>query len=250
MAAPAPRLNRDQRYYMDTVTFQVEERIFKVPRYHFEHSSEIFATTFTLPSGDNGTPEGTSDQNPLRLEGISSVDFERLLQVLYPLKMPPSIDDIPKDEWISVLKLATMWYFLDLRGLAIKRLAGQLTDSVERIVLARKYDVADWLRRGYTDLARREQGISADEAALLGWECAFRISQVREEAIKSYSSSLSKPFHYYGQRAGSPGYEYCVDDGYTSASHFHNANVETAFEDELRQAEKASTEYLHDIKIH
>ncbi|KAJ6620649.1 hypothetical protein B0H10DRAFT_1759746, partial [Mycena sp. CBHHK59/15] len=208
-----PSLSHNQRYYLDTITFQVkshigdatqvEEQIFKVPRYHFEHSSDIFATTFTLPSGDNGTAEGSGDQNPLRLGGISSVDFERLLQVLYPLCVAKrlrvlisadsslrrnilasgSIDGMSKDQWISALKLATMWYFLDVRNLAIQRLGGQIVDSAELIVLARRFEVADWLRAGYNDLARREEGISEGEAVLLGWETAFRISQVREAAI-------------------------------------------------------------------
>jgi hypothetical protein len=92
---------RDQKYYLESITFkvrltpkardyphsalQVEERIFKVPRYHFEHSSEIFATTFTLPAVDEVHTEGQSDENPFILEGISCVDFQRLLKVLYPL---------------------------------------------------------------------------------------------------------------------------------------------------------------------
>jgi hypothetical protein len=63
----------------------VEERIFKVPRHHFNRNSEIFSTTFTLPAGDGIHAEGESDENPVVLEGISSIDFKSLLKVLYPL---------------------------------------------------------------------------------------------------------------------------------------------------------------------
>ena len=62
----------------------MEARLFKVPRYQFECNSEIFATIFTLPLA--GETEGTTDQNPLKLEGINSVDFQSLLKVLYPHK--------------------------------------------------------------------------------------------------------------------------------------------------------------------
>ncbi len=64
---------------------QVEDRFFKVPRYHFDRSSEVFATAFSLPAGDPVRAEGQSDDNPIVLEGISSADFQALLKVLYPL---------------------------------------------------------------------------------------------------------------------------------------------------------------------
>lgn len=94
---------RHQNYYMETITFkvglphiiqghgrfspktQVEDYIFKVPRCHFERKSEIFRTTFTLPTGDGVHAEGQTDENPVVLEGIRSLDFQALLKVLYPL---------------------------------------------------------------------------------------------------------------------------------------------------------------------
>ncbi|KAJ7509740.1 hypothetical protein B0H11DRAFT_1659872, partial [Mycena galericulata] len=161
---------------------QVEDRIFKVPRYHFERNSEIFATTFTLPAADNIHAEGNSDENPFVLEGISSIDFQRLLKILYPLDIPQVLS-MPKDDWISVLKLSTLWYFLEARDLAIQQLTNQVTDSVERILLARKYEVSAWLRIGYTDLARREEGISLVDAEKIGWKTTVQLYHSREAAI-------------------------------------------------------------------
>ncbi|KAJ7180997.1 hypothetical protein C8R46DRAFT_885842 [Mycena filopes] len=203
---------------------QVEERIVKVPRYHFEHSSEIFSTTFTLPAVDNEQAEGRSDANPFVLEGISSVDFQRLLKVLYPLDIP-QILAMPKEDWISVLKLSTQWYFLDARDLAIKQL-DERTDigSVELILLARQYDVATWLRRGYTDLARREEGISLEDAAKIGWETTVRLYQTREAAIKSWTQSYPNRHNQYGGR-------------------FQHADVEGTFREDFRHAESASAVY-------
>ncbi|KAJ7464530.1 hypothetical protein FB451DRAFT_1263750 [Mycena latifolia] len=222
---PVPR-DTSPNYYLESVTFKVEDRIFKVPRYHFERNSEIFATTFTLPSPTVGTAdahaEGHSDANPFVLEGISSVDFHRLLKVLYPLDIP-QILSMPKEEWISVLKLSTLWRFLDARDLAIQQLTerGGL-GSVERILLARQYDVAPWLRLGYTELARREEGISLEDAEKIGWETTVRLYHTREAAIKSYASGSYR---------------------YGSQSHFQFADVEGAFQEEFRRADLASAAY-------
>ncbi|KAF8216988.1 hypothetical protein K438DRAFT_1704114 [Mycena galopus ATCC 62051] len=223
---------RDHTYYLESITFKVEARIFKVPRYHFEHSSEIFATTFTLPVVDGA--EGDSDENPVILEGISRVDFQALLKVLYPLSCGrdiPQILTMSKDEWISVLKLSTQWYFLDARDLAIKQLDNRPEiGSVERILLARQYDVAAWLRMGYTDLARRDEGISLEDAAKIGWETTVRLYQTREAAIKSYSHN---PRGAYG----------ATHSYRDNASRFQYADVEGAFREDFRRADSASAAY-------
>ncbi|KAJ7192290.1 hypothetical protein GGX14DRAFT_480320 [Mycena pura] len=220
---------RDGNHYLETITFKVEDHLFKVPRYHFEQSSEIFATTFTLPPGDGNRTEGKSDKNPVVLEGITCIDFQRLLKVLYPPDMKSQISSIAdanwmtKEEWLSVLKLSTQWYFLATRDLAIKKL-DQLPDmgSIERIRLARQYDVPAWLRTGYTQLAQRSAGISREEAAQIGWETAFQLCQVREAALKTGSSSHSSQCSRNLERHG---------------------HVEVTFREEFKQAELASAGY-------
>lgn len=62
----------------------MEGALFKLPKNHFETSS-VFATIFTLPTGEQGV-EGTEDK-PFLLQGISEVEFESLLKVMLPL--PP-----------------------------------------------------------------------------------------------------------------------------------------------------------------
>ncbi|KAJ7289177.1 hypothetical protein C8J57DRAFT_1164982 [Mycena rebaudengoi] len=244
MTTPAPISTRDRTYYLESVIFlqfaadhitQIEDRIFKVPRHHFERNSEIFATTFTLPAADDVQAEGRSDANPFKLEGISSVDFERLLKVLYPLwvyhslsRDIPQILLMPKDDWISVLKLSTLWYFIDARDLAIRQLTSMSLGSVERILLSRQYDVAPWLRSGYTELARREEGISLGDAEKIGWKTTVQLYQTREVAIKSYQTG------YRGH--------------HVSSSRFEHADVEGTFREEFRQAELASAAYARPVR--
>ncbi|KAJ7738096.1 hypothetical protein B0H14DRAFT_2407998, partial [Mycena olivaceomarginata] len=176
---------------------QVEDCLFNVPRYHFERSSEVFATMFTLPTGDGVHVEGQNDENPVVLEGIHSDDFQKLLEVLYPLDVREvgSKNQMTKDEWISVLKLSTQWRFLDLRHLAIERLSETRLniEIVERILLARQYDIADWLRIGYQDLAGLHRSISREEAEKIGWETAFLLGQVREKTFQVDRRRIGRP---------------------------------------------------------
>ncbi|KAF8216984.1 hypothetical protein K438DRAFT_1798113 [Mycena galopus ATCC 62051] len=166
----------------------------------------------TLPPGDGVKVEGQSDDNPIVLEGISSVDFRALLKVLYPLDAQAVLGDswMTKAEWISVIKLSTLWRFLAARHLAITQLQSRTDmDGVELVLLGRQYDVAAWLRKGYTDLAKRRNVLSREEAEKVGWETAFLLCQVREKSGGARKGPL----------------------------------VEEAFKEELGQAEKASAQF-------
>jgi hypothetical protein len=61
---------------------QVEGSLFKVPRLYFEKNSSVFSDMFSLPAAD--TQEGCSDQNPIKLESILKIDFQRLLTAMFP----------------------------------------------------------------------------------------------------------------------------------------------------------------------
>ncbi|KAJ6530033.1 hypothetical protein DFH09DRAFT_1184426 [Mycena vulgaris] len=226
MATMPPSPTRDEKYYLEVITFQVEDRLFKVPRYHFERNSEIFASTFMLPT--SGEIEGASDQNPFELKGISLVDFQRLLEVLYPLTN--SLPSLPKEHWISVLKLSTMWRLLDIRSLAIQALADHQVDTMERIVLARTYHVSSWLRAGYNSLAKK--GISSENAKILGWEAAFKISHLREVALSYHPQHCQEYYDKYG-----------YDTYQTHPVGPTATEVEKEFAEEFAQADSDSAEY-------
>ncbi|KAJ7066267.1 hypothetical protein C8F01DRAFT_1365852 [Mycena amicta] len=225
LATPVPD-EFTPKYYLNSIIFKVENRIFKVPRYHFEHNSEIFSTTLSLPAITDADAEGNSDDKPFVLDGINSLDFQRLLQVLYPLDVPQMLNT-PKDSWLSVLKLSTMWYFIDARELAIAQLDLRSLTPVERILLSRQYDVAKWLRSGYTELAQREEGISLEDAEKIGFKTTVQLYQIREAAIKTYV-----PLH------GNRGADYAG-----TGSRFQSADVEGTFREEFRRAETASAAY-------
>jgi hypothetical protein len=61
---------------------QVEDTLFKIPRYLFEESSDVFRDMFQLPAQEDVPREGSSDENPLFLSGICKTDFRLLLKAL------------------------------------------------------------------------------------------------------------------------------------------------------------------------
>jgi hypothetical protein len=64
----------------------VEDKLYRIPRYHLERDPDnIFAAMFSLPQSQNEDGEGMSDANPIKLEGVSKVDWEHFLEALYPL---------------------------------------------------------------------------------------------------------------------------------------------------------------------
>lgn len=89
-----------------------------------------------------------------------------------------------RSEWESTLKLSTLWELGDLRTLAIQKLSKIEMREVDQIMLGKEYRVADWLVKGYTKLAERENAISEDEGEILDPKSVIRLVQVREAGIK------------------------------------------------------------------
>jgi hypothetical protein len=89
-----------------------------------------------------------------------------------------------RSEWESILKLSTLWELGDLRALAIQNLSKIEMREVDQITLGKEYRVADWLVKGYTKLAERDNTISEDEGEILGPKWVILLFQVREAGIK------------------------------------------------------------------
>ncbi|KAF9457589.1 hypothetical protein BDZ94DRAFT_1314051 [Collybia nuda] len=171
---------RDDLHYLEPMTFQVEDSLFKVPQYHFVRESEVFRDMLLLPQPLEGEREGSSDSKPLFLEGVSKIDFQRLLKVMYPLVIgtPPGHS---KDEWISVLKLSAMWRLIGIRKFAIDQLTRMELDPIEKTMLAKEFKIPQWLQSAYQELATRQAMLTDEEARKIGYPTAIRVWHVREE---------------------------------------------------------------------
>ena len=62
---------------------QVDGVLYNIHRYFLHRDSPVFRDLFSLPDG--GCGEGSTDNDPIHLEGTLSIDMERFLSILYPL---------------------------------------------------------------------------------------------------------------------------------------------------------------------
>lgn len=103
------------------------------------------------------------------------------------------------EEWISTLKLSTMWDFTALRELAIRNLVNKL-DPIEMILLGSQYRISQWFIGGCTTLIRRHQGLKEEEGDRLGMRLTVQICGIRERMIHhAHANRSTIPFDY--QRA-------------------------------------------------
>ncbi|KIO11434.1 hypothetical protein M404DRAFT_995094 [Pisolithus tinctorius Marx 270] len=184
MADCTLRRSKHLEFYIHTVTFLVEDCLFRVPREPLEAESTVFRDMFLLPQGDSETVEGQSDTCPVILQGVSKKEFESLLRALLNRQHGKQKgSSLGKIQWISVLKLSTMWEFNELRDTAIQRLdsPSQPLDPVNKLVLASKYEIKKWQLPALVELADRPSPISVEEGRLIGFENALKLAAVREE---------------------------------------------------------------------
>ncbi|KAG8989215.1 hypothetical protein FRB94_014586 [Tulasnella sp. JGI-2019a] len=75
---PLPR--HHAKFYYDQLVFLIENTLYGVPRFLLR-SSSYFITILEL-ADSGGTSEGATDDNPIRLTGITCFEMESLLAVL------------------------------------------------------------------------------------------------------------------------------------------------------------------------
>ncbi|KAG6910323.1 hypothetical protein DXG01_011391 [Tephrocybe rancida] len=176
---------RDEEYYLTNVVLLVEGYLFSVPRYYFANKSEVFSDMFSLPPQQDTKLEGSCDASPLHLEGVSRIDFKGFLRALYPMQHIQGNPVLSKKEWVSALKLGSMWGFRDVRQLAIRVIEkADGFNAIDRVLLGKEFKVYRWLYSGYNDLATRAESISAADVGLLGLEKALQMFQLREEVVR------------------------------------------------------------------
>ncbi|KAH6908584.1 hypothetical protein BKA70DRAFT_1280242 [Coprinopsis sp. MPI-PUGE-AT-0042] len=180
------RPTRSQEYYCPNAIFKVEDELFSIPRTCLTDHSEVFDAMFALDtSGDH--IEGESDDHPIVLEGYSSRDFQSLLKVVFPRHLLISIPNLPKTEWVGVLRLSTPWQMHDVRKLAIDELSAMALTPLEKITLARENRVPRWLAEGVRTLVENIGDYHIEEiGAVLGWDTTARV-------FAASTASNSKP---------------------------------------------------------
>ncbi|KAG8887039.1 hypothetical protein FRB98_000664 [Tulasnella sp. 332] len=136
-----------------------------------------------------GTSEGTTDAHPIRLDLITTFEMDSLLTLLDARLM----DDPPLftiDQWSAALHLATMWHFDAIRKYAIQQIESQYADQspLDRIALACKCQVGQWLHPAYLALCNRAEPLTVEEGEKLGYPRLMAICRLRESRYTGSST--------------------------------------------------------------
>lgn len=95
------------------------------------------------------------------------------------------------DEWVSVLKLSTMWEFTAIRQVALKELEGSNLDAGQKYLLAQECGVDQWLVPALSALAARCDPLSEVDVDTFGLGCVLKLARVRE--LGKHFASVDPP---------------------------------------------------------
>jgi hypothetical protein len=165
--------------WFDRIT-QVESTLFRVPRAVFAQSP-VFNDMFSMPQGDNTTLDGSSDQQPLKLEGISAYDFRALVTHLLPLPHLPKLD---ANQLIAVLRLTKLYQLDEAWKTAVSALDALLpcsTHATFRLYVSYKCVIPEWRLPALMRLVTRPEPLNMSDARYIPLPLILKIGAVREE---------------------------------------------------------------------
>lgn len=93
-------------------------------------------------------------------------------------------------EWIDLLSISTRFDFERARLRAIAEIGRSDLDPVDKIVLAGRYDVPEWLVTAYAALCQRAHPLEEQEAEKIGYRKTVLLWRARE-AIREQSTAIS-----------------------------------------------------------
>jgi hypothetical protein len=137
---------------------------------------------------------------------------------------------LTEEEWGSVLKLANMWGFSEIRERAIQEMSKTRKQPADGILLGKEYRVVQWLLNGVAELVIRDVMISEEEAEKLGLKMVLKLCGVRE-------TYRAKPRNHYDDKLeiGPQGVK--LGHGITGKLEPFIYKLYGVFEDEIREAD-------------
>ncbi|KZP20418.1 hypothetical protein FIBSPDRAFT_861642 [Athelia psychrophila] len=167
---PDANKSRHPQYYFEdgNVVFLIEDTLYNVHRYFFARDSTHFHAIL----------QDTDASHPCVMSDVSCADFDEFLAILYPtdFRQPTKKTTV---QWTSILHLAAKWGFENIKLLAIDSLTAHAI-PIDKIVLGRRYGIADWLSGAYEAVCTRADPLTLEEGMKLGVEDTVRISAARQ----------------------------------------------------------------------
>ncbi|KAL1726846.1 hypothetical protein EV714DRAFT_286902 [Schizophyllum commune] len=165
------------------VVVRVEHTLYRLHSFHLRRSTTYFNGMLATDDSD-ATKDSGSDEHPLVLEGVESLDFENLLWFFYEsaYKWSGIIDPHLTPKWESVLLLAEKFNMKQVAKVACYALgrAGVLSD-VRKIALGVKHGLGeDWILEELKRILTRESPFSIEEGRELGLDTVVILAASRE----------------------------------------------------------------------
>ncbi|TFK23596.1 hypothetical protein FA15DRAFT_620526 [Coprinopsis marcescibilis] len=226
-----------REYFWDLLTFKVENVLIRVPSYRFGQS-KTFVKKHGIDIGRKG-PLDSCNEEPIELE-VELVDFEHFVKAMYPIVPFYSGDpELTKDEWISVLRLSTKWFFSDMREVAIRKLTEMEMDPIDRVCLGKELHIHRWLLTGYEYLVTRKEIITEEEAERIGWRTALKVSGLTIRRLREcHPPGVAETFDVDISTARVMGSSYVRDQESSMASQQGRAAAERVRKLEAEKKEK------------
>ncbi|KAI6115851.1 hypothetical protein F5141DRAFT_632427 [Pisolithus sp. B1] len=173
---PQPYTKHPEYYFCDgSITFLVENELFRVHKYFFERESQYFKNCFKTSEFDG------TDEDPYVLD-VKSEDFTKFLWVWYNPRY--RYHGQPRETWLTILTLTARWGFESMRELAIRQLERLGMDPVEKITLYKEHKIDKRLLiPSFVELCKSPTLPSPAEAERLQMETILRLAAARERAL-------------------------------------------------------------------
>ncbi|KAF5320891.1 hypothetical protein D9619_002113 [Psilocybe cf. subviscida] len=163
----APKL--DPLYDFELVVFMVENTLFRVLKQAFTAPGTAFEDKFLEANqlgADAGSAPGQRLDNPIVLTDADEKSFRAFLRVLYPFMWQGPVEAY--EDWLGVLRLATLWKFDQIRKRAIEALEAHSTftlppgsdaepknvvkASLLKLQVGREYHIRQWVTNALCSL--------------------------------------------------------------------------------------------------
>ncbi|KAK7436503.1 hypothetical protein VKT23_019057 [Stygiomarasmius scandens] len=187
---PAPvRHNRQNtrqssRYFFEdgSDVIQVQDVIYRIHK-HVLGASPTLGAEMRQWTWDYGMNFNLTDR-------CKSDEFDLLLSVFYPSDFTQYEAQSVAD-WTSILRLASEFQMKNVRVLAMKQLF-PIASAAEKIDLANKYDIKDWLVPAYMELCARTEELTLEEGKKLGVEAVMGVAQLRSQLLANVKTFVEK----------------------------------------------------------
>ncbi|GLB37347.1 hypothetical protein LshimejAT787_0403980 [Lyophyllum shimeji] len=176
------RPKRHPRYYMQqgNVVIRVQNSLFKLDLSVLHEKSPVLRIITPPVYAGKMRLQGFDDEHPFVLHDVLEVDFVRLLRVLYPSNSRP-FTAAKVDDWLSVLKLASVYQIDDVRELAVARLDASQIDPIRKIAIWEKYRLNPTLLiPSYVALCQRAEPLTIAMTMAIGLKNFTKLAAARE----------------------------------------------------------------------